>query len=110
MIREGKAAGWLKLPSEAFLPWAELNDVVFEHVLPGAAVGKGGALLAKDDVKHEDQADGLLSMMTVPRHLILSLDRILEHAKVDENYREVLESLGELGRVGPGVPFCFVPG
>ena len=98
MIRQGKAAGWLQLPPEALLPWAELNDVNFERVIPGIAVGKGGALLAKERTS-SPEGEGLLPLMTVSRDLILSLERVQEHAKVDRDLREVLESLGEFGTV-----------
>lgn len=99
MIRDGKAEGWLQLPPEALSPWAMLNDVDFKRVVPGAAVGKGGALLAKQDLRGDDGGEGRI-LMTVPRDLILSLERVLEHAKVDADFREVLASLGDFGRVG----------
>jgi hypothetical protein len=104
MISEGKAAGWLKLPPEALLPWAMLNDVDFTRVVPGAAVGRGGALLAKEDV--EAAKEDLQVLLSVPHDLILSLDRVLEHAKIDQDFREVLESLGDFGEVGEGIPIC----
>ena len=97
MIRDGKAAGWLKLPPEALLPWAMLNDVSFKSVVPGVSVGKGGALLASNALPGDDEQGKL---MNVPHDLILSLDRMLEHAKVDKDFREVLEAVGDFGRVG----------
>lgn len=97
MIRAGKAAGWLQLPSEAVLPWAMLNEVNFRQVVPGQAVGKGGALLAKHSLPGASK-DG--ELMSVPHDLILSLERVLDHAKADKDFREVLEALGEFGRVG----------
>jgi len=104
MISEGKAAGWLQLPTEAFLPWAKLNDIAFDHALPGVSMGKGGALLASNEVNSNGGTPQAL--MTVPRSLILSLERVMEHAKVDKDFREVLESLGEFGRVC-GTPTVF---
>ncbi|KAK1021626.1 hypothetical protein LTR33_018406 [Friedmanniomyces endolithicus] len=101
MISEGKAAGWLQLPTEAFLPWAKLNDIAFDHALPGVSMGKGGALLASNEVNSNGGTPQAL--MTVPRSLILSLERVMEHAKVDKDFREVLESLGEFGRPFYGV-------
>ncbi|KAK3069051.1 hypothetical protein LTR53_012908 [Teratosphaeriaceae sp. CCFEE 6253] len=97
MIGDGKAAGWLQLPPQAFLPWAELNNVAFTHVTPGIAEGRGGALLARQHLLEDQSPQALL---TVPQALILSLERIAEHAKVDKDFREVLESLGEFGKVG----------
>ncbi|KAK0310553.1 hypothetical protein LTR01_003706 [Friedmanniomyces endolithicus] len=127
MISEGKAAGWLQLPPEAFLPWAKLNDIAFSLVLPGVSMGKGGALLASNELNSNHGTPQAL--ITVPRPLILSLERVNEHAKVDKDFREVLESLGEFGRDAfnfddwlqvdamyrsraldfPGIGHCMVP-
>ncbi|KAK3066039.1 hypothetical protein LTR53_017757, partial [Teratosphaeriaceae sp. CCFEE 6253] len=96
---------WLQLPPQAFLPWAELNDVAFTHVTPGTAEGRGGALLARQDLP-EDQSPQAL--MTVPQALILSLERIAEHAKVDKDFGEVLESLGEFGKTSRGAILTFL--
>jgi hypothetical protein len=41
----------------------------------------------------------------VPRDLILSQEQVLEQAKVDRDFRELLESLGDFGRVGFLLPF-----
>lgn len=101
MIRDGKAAGWLQLPAEALMPWATFNDVDFRGVVPGTAVGRGGALLAKEDLHGSTDVYTADALMTIPRHLVLSLERVLEHAKVDKDLREVLDGLGEFGRVGP---------
>ncbi len=98
MIRRGKIEGWLQIPSEALLPWAMLNEVSFDRTVPGLIEGKGAALLAKEDLNADD--DEPRELLTVPRDLILSLERVREHAKVDRDFREVLEALGDFGRVG----------
>ncbi|KAK4888388.1 hypothetical protein LTR27_012711 [Elasticomyces elasticus] len=106
MIRNGKAAGWLQLPSEASLPWARLNSIAFTHVLPGVLEGKGGALVSNADMVGDVEKPQTL--MAVPRPLILSRERILEHAKVDQDFREVLESLGEFGTTSRGAILVFL--
>lgn len=98
MIRRGKREGWLQLPSEALLPWAMLNEVSFDRTVPGISEDRGGALLAKENLNADDDESRIL--LTVPRDLILSLERVQEHAKVDKDFREVFESLGDFGRVG----------
>ena len=108
MIEQGKAEGWLQLPPEAFLQWATFNDIAFTSVIPGIVAGKGGALIARDHLTHQsndDNADSQNPLLTVPRDLILSLDRVREHAKVDQDFREVLACLDEFGRVGPTTRF-----
>lgn len=97
MIRRGKAENWLKLPSEAFLPWALHNEVIFDRAVPGVIPGRGGALLAKEAL--DANADSSRTLLKVPKDLILSLERVQEQAKVDKDLREVLESLGDFGRV-----------
>ena len=107
LIRQGKDEGWLQLPPDAFASWASLNDVVFKCVHPGAIPGRGGALLATRDLDLPG-ADGAEPLMVVPNDLIMSLERVQQHAKVDQDFREVLESLGEFGRVGHlHIPFLF---
>ena len=74
-----------------------LNDISFDRVVPGIAEDKGGALLAKEDLDTDDNESRAL--LSVPRDLILSLERVQQHAKVDKDLREVLETLGDFGRV-----------
>ena len=104
MIRRGKTEGWLQLPAEAVLPWAMLNEVSFVLAVPGVSQDKGAALLAKEDLHADDTPESRL-LLTVPRDLILSLERVQEQAKTDKNFREVLESLGDFGRVGLSYPY-----
>ena len=99
MIRRGKKEGWLQLPEDAFVTWAELNNVSFHHAVPGAIAGRGRALLANAELnKPSEDTDTIL--LTVPRDMILSLERVQEHVKVDQYFREFLDSLGDFGRVG----------
>lgn len=98
MIRRGKSEAWLQLPQAAISSWATLNDVSFDRSVPGSVPGRGGALLAKENLDAEEDMSNLL--LTVPKDLILSLERVQDHAKVDRDFREVLDSLGDFGRVG----------
>lgn len=98
MLRQGKSQGWLSLPREAFNPWAHLNDVRFHETKPGRIAGRGSALLASKAVKNS--SEGAECLLTVPKDLILSQDQIMAQAKVDRDFKELLESLGDFGRVG----------
>lgn len=98
MIRRGKKEGWLALPQDAFLPWAMLNEVTFNRTVPGIVPGRGGALLAKENLNADGDKSNVL--LTVPKDLIISLERVQDHAKVDKDFRELLESLRDFGRVG----------
>ena len=106
MIRDGKTAGWLQLGPDAFAAWADLNDIKFYRTAPGILPGRGGALLAKETLGAENDMSNVL--LTVPKDLILSLEQCQEHAKIDQDYREVLTCLDDFGRVGIEV-FALLP-
>lgn len=104
MIRDGKQRGWLSLPVDTLPVWAAFNSVSFDGVNIGPLPGKedrGSTVIAKRSLKGHDEPP----LMTIPRDLILSLDRIQEHAKSDSDFRAVLDGLDEFGRVG----FAFLP-
>ncbi|KAF2774311.1 SET domain-containing protein [Teratosphaeria nubilosa] len=95
MIRDGKTSGWLTLPPQAVQPWAEINGVDFKQTMPGTAVGRGGALLAKEDITAPtSDSEALPVLLTVPKELILSAERIREHSNIDQDFRQVLEAIG----------------
>lgn len=98
MIRRGRAEGWFQLPSASFRLWIKHNEIQFAHTVPGAVDGKGSALLAEECLD-DNKNDYATVLMVVPKDLILSLGRVQEHAKEDKEFREVLESLGDFGRV-----------
>lgn len=100
MIRRGKSDGWLTLTPDNFLAWAAVNEVNFSATRPGSIVGRGAALLADHAIKCDDGAVNLPTLLKVPSSLILSLERVHEHAKTDRDFREVLDSIGAFGRVG----------
>jgi hypothetical protein len=99
MIRDGKLQGWLSLPVDTLPVWATLNDVSFDGISIGPLPGKedrGSTVIAKRLLKGGHEAP----LMTIPRDLILSLERIHQHAKSDSDFRAVLDGLDEFGRVG----------
>lgn len=105
MIREGKLEGWLRLPIESLPSWATLNDVQFNGVTVGPQSGlenRGSTVVARERIEASDEA--VSPLMVVPRELILSLERIREHAKYDSDFREVLDCLQDFGRVGATIP------
>lgn len=99
MIRDGKQQGWLSLPIETLPVWAAFNSVAFDGVNIGPLPGKedcGSTVIAKRSLRGGHERP----LMTIPRELILSLDRVHEHAKSDYDFRAVLDGLDEFGRVG----------
>lgn len=75
-----------------------MNGVGFHEVKQGAIPGRGSALLASKPVTNT--TEGAECLLTVPKDLVLGYERVLEHAKVDKDFKAVLESLGDFGRVG----------
>jgi len=99
MIGEGKANGWLQLPVNALQSWAVLNNATLDGVTFGPLDGyeqHGSTVIAKRRLT-SDGATGPL--MIVPRDLVLSKERVHEHAKYDRDFREVLDAVGDFGRV-----------
>lgn len=109
MIIEGKTEGWLHLPIETLPTWAAFNNVLFHRIKVGPQKGRedrGSTVVARQSLHDSDEGP----LMTVPKDLILSLERIQEHAKSDSDFRTVLEGLSEFGRVGTAFSlFLLVP-
>lgn len=109
MIHEGKTQGWLQLPVGALLPWATLNNVLFNGITVGTQAGledRGYTIIATRELSTEHQEEPL---MTVPQDLILSLERVREHTKYDRDLRDVIESLGDFGQVSGHAILFYVP-
>jgi hypothetical protein len=110
MIRDGKEQGWLSLPVDTLPVWAAFNNVEFNAVhiapLPGKE-DRGSTVIASRPLKGRHEQP----LVTVPRDLILSLERVHEHAKSDSDFRPILEGLGDFGRVGEPslLAFHFFP-
>jgi len=99
MIREGKENGWLQLPVNALQSWAVLNNATLDGVTFGPLTGfeqHGSTVIAKRRLTNDDITTPL---MIVPRDLVLSKERVHEHAKYDRDFREVLDKLDDFGRV-----------
>ncbi|KAI5206068.1 SET domain-containing protein [Aureobasidium subglaciale] len=107
MITEGKQRGWLSLPVETLPVWAAFNAVTFDGVKIGPLPGKedrGSTVIAKRFLKGGEEPP----LMTIPRDLILSLERIHEHAKSDSDFHAVLDGLDDFGRTARGAILAFL--
>lgn len=97
MIRRGRVEGWLRLPISAFKPWADLNGVTFNGIKVGPLPGhedRGSTVIAERAL-----SDGEDPLMVVPRDLVLSFEGVQIHARSDRNLQELLDALGDFGRV-----------
>lgn len=98
MIRAGRTRGWLKQPIDTLPTWATFHGVAFNGIKIGPLPGfedRGSTVIADRDFEG-GEAEPLL---TVPKELIISRQNIELSAKSDHHLREVLEAIGDFGRV-----------
>ena len=92
-----------KLPIEQLQAWAILNGVRFNGTTVRADDdsnddSKGAGLFAVADIENDHDQDG--TVLHVPHDLVLSKELVGDYARSDLHLREVLEAVGEFGRVG----------
>jgi hypothetical protein len=98
MIRRGRTEGWLKRPVEALPAWAEFNGVTFNSIKIGPLPGfeyRGSTVIAERHLAAGNEEP----LMVVPKELILSRQNIDLFAKSDQHLKQVLNALGDFGRV-----------
>lgn len=98
MIRRGRTEGWLKQPIEALPRWAAFHGVAFNGVKVGPLPGfedRGSTVIAQRDL----EGGSAEPLLVIPKELIISRQNIELFAKSDRHLRELLESLGDFGRV-----------
>lgn len=90
------------LPIDALPAWAKLNAVsltgVTFHRLQTDDGDKGCAVVATED-RGESNESASEVLVSIPSDLVLSLESVRNYAKSDRYLREVLEAVGEFGRV-----------
>lgn len=89
------------LPIELLATWAKFNgvkygDVEIRKIASDAEDGAAGVFALHD---LDPPASEPSILMVIPRGLILSLQLVESHAKTDKHLREILEAVGEFGRV-----------
>lgn len=91
------------LPLGALLAWLRLNGVVTNGVAvqrlesAESETDKGNAILATTE--NSNDPDDQQTLLQIPRDLVLSLESVHDYAKSDRDLREVLEAVGDFGRV-----------
>ncbi|PNY26362.1 SET domain protein, partial [Tolypocladium capitatum] len=81
-----------RLPLDALPAWARLNGAAFTRVKLQEVDGKGFGLIA--DTELGNQETGADALMKIPRDLVLSAEAVDEYAKVDGNFKQLLEAVG----------------
>lgn len=81
--------GEIQLPIESFPAWALLQDVEFDDVVIAQTPDKGYGLVSNKELEQET------IVLRVPKDLLLSVDQVEQYAKVDSNFRGLLEAFGQ---------------
>jgi len=98
MIRRGRQEGWLKYPINRLEPWAKLSGVTFDGVKIGPLAGfesRGSSVIAT----RQFDAGPQNPLVVVPQELVLSLRNVQSYAKRCKPFGEILDALGDFGRV-----------
>jgi hypothetical protein len=98
MIKRGRKEGWLREPIDAMPTWATFHGVKFNSVKVGPLPGfedRGSTVIAARTL----QGGNVEPLLVVPKDLIISRETIELFARSDRHLREVLEAIGEFGRV-----------
>lgn len=91
------------LPSWIKLNGVSVNGIAFRKLQADDGTDKGSAIVGTE-VKPTGNAEGSEVepevLLRVPTDLVLSFDFVEEYSKSDRQLREVLEAVGDFGRVG----------
>lgn len=94
------------LPTIDLEKWANLNDIQRNGIYVDTADDhKGKRIVASSKVESSQNHDVLV---TVPSHLILSLETVWIYAKSDRHLLEVLEAVGDYSRTARGAILIFL--
>ncbi|KND86675.1 SET domain-containing protein 8 [Tolypocladium ophioglossoides CBS 100239] len=80
-----------QLPLDAFPAWVRLNGVAFTDVKLQDVDGKGFGLVANTELGNQET--GTNALIEIPRDLVLSAEAVEEYAKVDQNFKQLLEAV-----------------
>lgn len=93
------------LPLSSLPAWFRLNGIVYDGItflqLGASECGtdKGNAIVATAEKTSNESDAQPRVLLQVPSDLILSLDSVHDYSKSDHELREVLEAVGDFGRV-----------
>jgi hypothetical protein len=82
-----------QLPITALQAYSKLNDITFLDVAVEDLGVRGFGLVAKRSLSSEDTFD-TPTLLLVPHDLVLCGEAIEEHAKVDQNFRQLRDVAG----------------
>ncbi|KAI4863867.1 SET domain-containing protein [Hypoxylon rubiginosum] len=88
--------------------WCVLNDVNFVDVKVANISGRGYGLIAEKELVNENDNSESLTLLTVPKELILSAEGVEEYAKESKDFRQLLDAAGRQSNRGDILLFLLV--
>jgi hypothetical protein len=87
------------LPISTFPAWARVNLIEVSDVELAEVLGKGHGFVATKELGVPTSSDKNTAddgaLLNVPRDLVLSAEAVEDYAKVDQNFRQLLETSGK---------------
>ncbi|EQK99192.1 SET domain protein [Ophiocordyceps sinensis CO18] len=81
-----------QLPLDAFPAWARLHDVALAGIELQHVDGKGYGFVLNSELQAGQDAQS--PWLIVPRELVFSSETVQEYAKVDQNFKQLLQVVG----------------
>ncbi|CEJ81889.1 hypothetical protein VHEMI01994 [[Torrubiella] hemipterigena] len=85
---------WEPLSINSFPAWALLQDVTFNNVALSEVAGKGIGITTSVEVETNTDTVTPIKFLEIPYDLVLSSEAVDEYAKVDQNFKALLEKMG----------------
>ncbi|RYP30893.1 hypothetical protein DL767_006025 [Monosporascus sp. MG133] len=82
-------------PLDGLAAWCLLNDVTFVDTKVQHIEGRGYGLVAERELRTEDDNKSL-TILKVPRDLVLSSEGVEEYARENKEFRQLLDAAGRL--------------
>ncbi len=83
-----------QLSIESLPAWATLQDVKLQQVAMRPIEGKGYGLVAENKLNALENVNEVLEILRIPAELVLSREAVEEYAKVDQHFKQLIETVG----------------
>ena len=82
-------------PLETLPAWAALNDLDFFDVKVATTPSRGQGLVAERTLSRLEDTFDIPTLLRIPNKLVLSAETVELYAKVDGNFKQLLDSAGQ---------------
>lgn len=83
-----------QLPIDALPAWSLLNNISYFDVETAATDGQGFGLISSRDLTTTDETFDRTALITIPSDLVLNHEAVVEYAKEDRNFKQLLDVAG----------------